>query len=75
MVDAHPIIGTRMREVRTAKCRSIHSVAFEVGSSCSYIGRVERGEKANPTVGFVWRVAAALEVRPGYLLGIEDARG
>lgn len=64
----------RFRECRTTARRSIESVSAESGYSTAYLRRLERGKMASPTILAVWCIAEALEVRPGYLLGIEDAK-
>lgn len=72
-VTPHNIFRKRLRECRQLARRSIDSVSFESGYSRSYIARLERGEKANPTIHAVWCIAEVLGVQPAYLLGLEDS--
>lgn len=67
-------IAARLRQVRKARHRTMDSLSLETGYSTSYISRVERGDKKNPTVKFIFDVAENLGTTPAYLLGISDDR-
>lgn len=55
------IIGTRIKELRTQKCLSQEALADLVGLHRTYIGSVERGEKAI-TISSAKKIADGLEI-------------
>lgn len=61
------LVGTKMREVRTAKQISIESLANSSGMDYSQLARMELGQ-VNFSISYLFRVAEALGVTPKDLL-------
>jgi transcriptional regulator with XRE-family HTH domain len=61
------LVGTKIREVRTAKNISIENLANSSGMDYSQLARMEAG-KVNFTISYLFRVAEALGVTPKELL-------
>jgi transcriptional regulator with XRE-family HTH domain len=60
--------GARVRSHRVALGWSQERLALECGLDRTYVGSVERGER-NIALDNIWRLADALGVRPGDLIG------
>lgn len=58
-----------MRAQRVARGLSQEALAVTAGYCESYISRVERGSKPNPSLAFVETIAGALGCAPAELLG------
>jgi len=61
------LVGTKMREIRTAKKISIENLANTSGMDYSQLSRMELGQ-VNFTISYLFRVAEALGVTPKDLL-------
>jgi transcriptional regulator with XRE-family HTH domain len=60
--DPNPVdVGTRIRDLRTARGFSLRALAGRCGLSVNAISRIERGE-SSPTVSSLLRLAGALNV-------------
>ena len=64
------IDGAKLRSLRERRFISREELAEKVGSHRDHIGRLERGEVANPRIATIRKLAQALEVEPAEL--IED---
>jgi transcriptional regulator with XRE-family HTH domain len=67
-MDDARTIGTRIREIRTWRRKSLRVVAGLAGISAGYLSRVERGERAVDRRSLVEAIAGALQVAPSELL-------
>jgi transcriptional regulator with XRE-family HTH domain len=67
-----PRVGARLAALRQARTLSLDELSRQAGVSKSMLSQIERNQ-ANPTVAVVWRLANALGVAVGELLG--DERG
>lgn len=65
-------IGRAVRSLRTAQSLSLGDLARAAGLSRTILSRIESGV-GNPSIETLWRVARALNVPLGALLGEEDA--
>jgi len=65
-------LGVKLREVRVRRGLTQEGLALMAGYARSYILAIERGERTNLTLEALGRLADALGVRPGDLLGEED---
>src|SRR5690606_19805510 len=65
-------IGRAVRALRTARSLSLGDLAREAGLSRTILSRIEGGA-GNPSIETLWRVARALNVPLGALLGDEQA--
>ncbi len=63
-----PRVGDRLAQLRQAKGLSLDELSRQAGVSKSMLSQIERA-LANPTVAVVWRLANALGVEMGSLLG------
>ncbi len=63
-----PRVGDTLAALRQAGSLSLDELSRKAGVSKSMLSQIERGQ-ANPTVAVVWRLANALDVRMGDLLG------
>jgi len=61
-------LGERMRAQREARGLSQAKAAELAGATPNFIGLIERGQKL-PTIDTLVRIARALKVEPGELLG------
>lgn len=68
-VDETRTIGTRIREIRTWRRKSLRVVAGLAGISAGYLSRVERGERALDSRRILFALADALQVAPSELTG------
>jgi len=65
-------IGRRLKAARTQGGMSLGDLADAAGVSKSILSRIERGD-GNPSIETLWRVARALDVGLGALIGEDDA--
>jgi transcriptional regulator with XRE-family HTH domain len=63
-----PRVGTALAALRQQHGLSLDELSRQAGVSKSMLSQIERGQ-ANPTVAVVWRLATALGVPLGQLLG------
>lgn len=63
-----PRVGDTLAALRQAASLSLDELSRKAGVSKSMLSQIERGQ-ANPTVAVVWRLANALHVGMGELLG------
>ena len=63
-----PQVGAALAALREQRGLSLDEVSRQAGVSKSMLSQIERGQ-ANPTVAVVWRLATALGVAVGDLLG------
>jgi transcriptional regulator with XRE-family HTH domain len=70
VLDAR-LIGTRIRERRTAQKISQKDLATQVEISPSAINQYEKGEKV-PSASTLIKLAETLDVSSDYLLGVSD---
>ncbi len=63
-----PRVGDTLAALRLAAALSLDALSRKAGVSKSMLSQIERGQ-ANPTVAVVWRLANALDVDMGALLG------
>lgn len=63
-----PRVGDRLAALRQSGSLSLDELSRKAGVSKSMLSQIERGQ-ANPTVAVVWRLANALDVGMGELLG------
>ena len=63
-----PRVGDRLAALRQAQALSLDELSRKAGVSKSMLSQIERAQ-ANPTVAVVWRLANALGVPLGDLLG------
>ncbi|WP_353952924.1 helix-turn-helix transcriptional regulator [Knoellia sp. S7-12] len=68
MNDA-PVIGARIRELRNQTSMSLTELATRAGVSKSYLSTVENGTGSRPGVAILHKLATALGVTLGDLLG------
>ncbi|HEY7201594.1 MAG TPA: helix-turn-helix domain-containing protein [Candidatus Dormibacteraeota bacterium] len=66
-------LGRRLRERRTAQCRTLASVALDAGLSVPYVANLESG-RGNPTLSALQGLARALGARAGELLAEGEER-
>lgn len=66
--DEPPRVGDTLAGLRQAASLSLDTLSRKAGVSKSMLSQIERGQ-ANPTVAVVWRLANALGVSMGDLLG------
>ena len=62
------IDGAKLKNLREGRFISREELAEKVGSHRDHIGRLERGEIANPRMTTIRNLAKALEVDPGELV-------
>ena len=67
-----PPIGQRLRDLRAKRNLSLDELARRSGVSKSMLSQIEQN-KANPTVGLVWKIARALEVDLFHVIGGEGS--
>ncbi len=61
--------GTKLKNLRERRFLSREELAEKVGSHRDHIGRLERGDVANPRMSTIRKLAEALEVDPAELVG------
>ena len=69
---AHAAFGRAVREIRHERRLSQEGLAFECGLDRTYLSGIERGVR-NPSLANVFRLAAALGVRPIELFARAEA--
>lgn len=67
-LDEPPRVGDTLAALRQSRALSLDELSRKAGVSKSMLSQIERGQ-ANPTVAVVWRLANALDVAMGDLLG------
>jgi transcriptional regulator with XRE-family HTH domain len=67
-------LGRRIRELRSRQQVTLQALTETTGLSVSMISAVERG-RANPSIGTLIAIAAALHVSMVSLFGMEDQQG
>ena len=67
-----PRVGAALQALRSSRSLSLDDLSKRAGVSKSMLSQIERNQ-ANPTVAVVWRLANALGVEMGELLGAERA--
>ena len=67
-MTAMKIDGTKLKTVREQRFLTREELADEVGSHRDHIGRLERGEVANPRMTTIRNLAEALGVDPAELV-------
>jgi XRE family transcriptional regulator, regulator of sulfur utilization len=72
--DEPPRVGDTLASLRQGASLSLDALSRKAGVSKSMLSQIERGQ-ANPTVAVVWRLANALGVTMGDLLGNPPASG
>ncbi len=65
-----PRVGVALQALRASRGLSLDDLSKRAGVSKSMLSQIERNQ-ANPTVAVVWRLANALGVEMGELLGAE----
>ena len=65
--------GAALRERRKELGLSQERFAAKAKLDRTYVGGLERGER-NPTLRVIWRLAEALEMRPGDLVRMSDKK-
>ncbi|WP_322551848.1 helix-turn-helix transcriptional regulator [Priestia megaterium] len=63
------MIGPRIREIRSKKKISLSQLAQRSDVTKSYLSQIERNICTNPSIEFVKKIAAALNIEPEILVG------
>lgn len=71
MTTVHRIFSARLRLAYDRYEGKKGGLEKLTGYSMTHIHRMMKSTNANPTVAFVWAIAPALGVTPGWLLGLE----
>ncbi|MFM1651711.1 helix-turn-helix domain-containing protein [Brevibacillus sp. B_LB10_24] len=66
------MIGKRIQEIRLEKGLSLTELAERAGVAKSYLSYIERNLQTNPSVQFLEKITAVLEVDIHYLLNSEE---
>ena len=66
-------VGLAIREIRTRVGISQEELGFRADLHRTFISDIERGAR-NPTVRTLWRIAAALQVKPAVIIDLAQAR-
>jgi transcriptional regulator with XRE-family HTH domain len=67
-MDAVKIDGAKLKSLRERRFISREELAEKVNSHRDHIGRLERGEVANPRIATIRKLAEALGVDPAELV-------
>jgi transcriptional regulator with XRE-family HTH domain len=67
-MEAVKIDGTKLKNLRERRFISREELSEKVGSHRDHIGRLERGEVANPRMVTIRKLTKALEVDPAQLV-------
>lgn len=67
-------VGQKIRELRTAAGVTLPDLAEKAGVSKGFLSQLENDEKANVSLDTLTKIAKALGVTVGALLGLEAAR-
>lgn len=70
--DVHASMRKRLRKALDDSPETLNAISKHAGYDPSYVGGLANGKKTNPTIGALWAIAGALNVKPGWLLGLED---
>jgi len=70
LVDAFPLV---LQEMRKKRGLSQERLGLKSGVHRTFIGKMERGEKA-PTIATLERLAGALKLRPSQLLAMAERK-
>jgi|SRR6476660_6657277 transcriptional regulator with XRE-family HTH domain len=62
-------LGSRLKQLRIKKNRSLQDVADAVGASKAHIWEIERGGSSNPSMDLLNRLAQYFEVSVSFLVG------
>ena len=65
---------TTFKQLRKANGLTQAELASKAGVTNAYISMLESGAKGNPTVGIVRRLAKALNISVGELIGLLESR-
>lgn len=65
-------LGTRIKEIREKKHMSIYELANKSRLSDSYLGRLENGQRRDPSMATVIKIADALNISVEDLIGKRD---
>lgn len=68
--DTH--LGTKIRKLRKERHMTQEKLAEKAEIDTSYLGQIERGERHSPGIVIIAKIAQALKVSEGELLGGED---
>lgn len=63
------MIGPRIREIRSKKKISLSQLAQRSDVTKSYLSQIERNICTNPSIEFVEKIAAGLNIEPEILVG------
>lgn len=66
------VLGDRLLLTRRSADIDQRELARRSGVSATYISKIERGHVHNVTIDVVFKLAAALDLSVGYLLGLTD---
>lgn len=72
--DVLPVVAANLRRLRTRKGYSLERLARASGVSRAMLGQIELAQSA-PSINVLWRVATALDLPFGALLGNEGEAG
>lgn len=61
--------GVRLRELRTAKGKTLAEIGKAIGQDAAAISRMETSSQANPKLSTIKKLAEALGVKPADLIG------
>ncbi|MCQ6559002.1 helix-turn-helix domain-containing protein [Paenibacillus mendelii] len=61
-------IGERIKRIRLSKGKSLSELAESAEVAKSYLSNVERGIQSNPSIQFIEKIAATLNITPNALL-------
>ena len=67
------MVAENLRKARIRKGATLKAIAEAVDSSIGYIHELETGAKT-PSLSMLQKLAAALNVTPNELLGVEDEK-
>jgi transcriptional regulator with XRE-family HTH domain len=70
-MNASQVVAWNVRRIRVSRGIASEALAAASGVDRSYVSRLERG-LANPTIGILEQIAAALEVGMGELFVVPD---
>lgn len=70
-MDVERLVGLNFKRLREAQGLSQETAAHNLGTDQAYISQFEKG-KRNPTIRTLYRLAVAIDVRPGDLFCTDD---
>ena len=56
------MIGVKIKGIRESKNMSIYELASKSGLSDSYLSRLEKGQRKDPSISTVIKIVTALEI-------------